>query len=207
MLTEQFGPCGFGWRMVITHDDYHVGHAHHLDDGSLLGNSIIHVLRGYLTYKVDDEWYDTSEQFGQTTFVGKNKHGMFTDEEAPKKSATDLQSKCAVLIGVAADIHLGLWDDNKYLNQVKEAFASKSPEALLVDEYIALIAAAKTREALEESMVLASPSGATWQQVLQSMGKTHRAQSQRAKQKYMEKLQSFGGTEGETTSSKPPTAE
>jgi hypothetical protein len=207
MLTEQFGPCGYGWKIIITGEEYRTGQAYHLTDGTLLGNAIVHVVRGHLTYKVEDEWYETSDQFGQTTFVGKNKNGLFTDEEAPKKSATDLMSKCASLIGVAADIHLGKWDDNKYVNQVKEDYAAKSSEAKLVDDFIALVEITKTREALEEIMILASPSGATWQQVLQSMGTTHRAQSQRAKQKYMEKLQSFGSIEGDTTSSNPSAVE
>ncbi len=194
MLTEQFGPCGQGWRVVIAREDYQIGHAFHLADGSLLGNAIIHVVRGALMYRVDGEWFETSEQFGQTTFVGQNKNGLFTDEEAPKKSATDLMSKCASLIGVAADIHLGKWDDNKYVTQIKEDYAAKSAEAVLIDEYIALVNAAKDREELEETVVHSAPDGRTWQQVLKAIGETHRGQTQRAKQKYMEKMQTFSQT-------------
>ena len=37
--------------------------------------------------------------FGQTTFVGANKHGLFTDEEAPKKSLTDATNKALSMLG------------------------------------------------------------------------------------------------------------
>src|SRR5690606_33640239 len=64
-------------------------------------------------------------QFGQTTFVGRNKNGFFTDEEAPKKSLTDAMSKCLSLLGFSADIHLGRFDDNKYVNDLRQEFAEK----------------------------------------------------------------------------------
>ena len=195
MLTEQFGPCGVGWRVVITNEDYVPGNTFYMDDGSIIGNTITHVVRGYLTYLCDGEWANTSEQFGQTTYVGKNKYGMFTDEEAPKKSATDLMSKCASLIGVAADIHLGLFDDNKYVNAVKEQFEAGSPEAQLIDGYIAVITAAADRKALEATLNEEAPNGVTWQKVLETLAKTHISMVQKAKQQYAKKLRSFAPAE------------
>jgi len=72
----------------------------------------------------EGQWYQTSPQFGQTMLVGENKYGSFMDEEAPKKSITDCISKCAVLLGIGADVHLGLFDDNKYVNQRKQEEAA-----------------------------------------------------------------------------------
>ena len=91
----------------------------------------LHIVRGHIEYKQDGDadWSSTSPQFGQTMLVGENKYGTFTDEEAPKKSITDCISKCAVLLGIAADVHLGLFDDNKYVNQRKAEEASAAPEA------------------------------------------------------------------------------
>lgn len=114
-LTELFGPAGIGWKFVIENEDWI--HGHFLDAQT---RTIVHVIRGHIEYFYDPgdggDWYSTGPQFGQTTFVGTNSKGIFTDEEAPKKSVTDCLTKCAVLLGFASDIHLGLWDSNKYIN-------------------------------------------------------------------------------------------
>jgi hypothetical protein len=115
--TEEFGPNGIGWGVDITDEQYVPGG--HLTDTD---KTIIHVVRGYVWYMQEGTRYQTSEQFGQTTFVGKNKYGVFTDEEAPKKSVTDMMLKCLSLLGFSADIFLGHWDDNKYVNDVRKQF-------------------------------------------------------------------------------------
>lgn len=128
-LTEQFGPCGTGWRFVL--EDEQIVEGHTLKNGD---KAKLHIVRGHLDYrqpfagafKVDDPWFSTSPQFGQTMLVDENKNGVFMDEEAPKKSITDCISKCAVLLGIAADIHLGLFDDNKYVNERKAEEAQKA---------------------------------------------------------------------------------
>lgn len=115
-LTEMFGPCGIGWRLVLEDEKYVLGKT--LSNGD---RSINHVVRCHLEYRIDvgaAEWYATGPQYGQTFFVGEHTSaGVFCDEEAPKKSITDCLGKCAVLLGFGADIHLGLWDANKYVNQ------------------------------------------------------------------------------------------
>lgn len=120
-LTESFGPCGKGWRFVL--DDERIEEGHTLKNGD---RSKVHIVRGHLSYVMGGQWYDTSPQFGQTMLVDENKYGVFTDEEAPKKSITDCIGKCAVLLGVGADVHLGLFDDNKYVNERKAESANSS---------------------------------------------------------------------------------
>jgi hypothetical protein len=61
--------------------------------------------------------------------VDENKYGVFTDEEAPKKSITDCIGKCAVLLGVGADVHLGMFDDHKYVNERKAEVAGTAQDA------------------------------------------------------------------------------
>lgn len=137
-LTEQFGPCGVGWRMVIEDDRMEEGHT--LKDGSICK---IHVVRGHLEYVLDGEWRSTGPQFGQTTFVGQyQSSGTYTDEEAPKKSITDCMTKCAVMLGVCADIHLGLFDDNKYVNNRREEVEKKSASMAKQDKDLERISAA-----------------------------------------------------------------
>lgn len=145
-LTELFGPCGQGWRIIVEDEKY--------VEGAPLTetcNAIVHVLRGRLEYRVPEQegtsfavtadygekgaptsrvtapavWVATGSQFGQTDFVYKNKNGVQTDEEAPKKSMTDLTSKLAVLVGIGADVHLGRYDDNKYVAELQQEFAAR----------------------------------------------------------------------------------
>lgn len=119
-LTEAFGPCGKGWKFVL--DDERVETGHTLKNGD---KSKLHIVRGHLEYLSAGAWHSTSPQFGQTMLVGENKNGTYTDEESPKKSITDAISKCAVLIGIGADVHLGLFDDSKYVNDRKREIAAE----------------------------------------------------------------------------------
>lgn len=121
--TEQFGPCGIGWGVTVVDEQIIVG-APHMQDGVVIANDTIHKLHVKFWYVLDGVRGEI-EQFGQTQMVGKNKNGFYTDEEAPKKSMTDAMSKCLSLLGFSADIHLGLYDDNKYVAEMKEKFADR----------------------------------------------------------------------------------
>lgn len=109
--TALWGPIGGKWGPVVEDEKYVNG-----ADGT-----IVHVLRIRLRHP-DGEF----PSYGQTTFVGKNKNGQFTDEEAPKKSLTDAISKALSMLGFSADVFLGLYDDNKYVNDRKQEFAGPS---------------------------------------------------------------------------------
>ncbi|TYO65424.1 hypothetical protein FXV83_15930 [Bradyrhizobium hipponense] len=109
--TAQFGPLGLGWGWNVIDEKYQPGH----------DKEVIHVVRIKLWYMLDGQRGEI-EHFGQTTFVGKNRNGWFTDEEAPKKSLTDAISKSLSGLGFAADIHLGMYDDNRYVNDLKRDF-------------------------------------------------------------------------------------
>lgn len=118
--TEIFGPCGIGWGVKVLDE--------RLLDGAPLSktpDAVAKVHRVHIQF-----WYMLDgargeiEHFGQTEFVGENKNGAFTDEEAPKKSLTDAMTKALSLLGFAADIHMGLFDDSKYVNSVRERFAT-----------------------------------------------------------------------------------
>jgi hypothetical protein len=57
--------------------------------------------------------------------VSKNGH---VDDEAPKKSLTDAVGKCLSLLGFAADVHMGLWDGDKYTAEAaKQKPETKAP--------------------------------------------------------------------------------
>jgi hypothetical protein len=118
--TEVFGPMGIGWGVEIIDEAIMDGAP--LDDAG--NRERIHKVRVKLWYRLGEERGEVV-QFGQTTFVGRNKNGFFTDEEAPKKSLTDAMSKCLSLLGFSADIHLGRYDDNKYVEEVAAEFREK----------------------------------------------------------------------------------
>lgn len=117
--TEAFGPCGLGWGVTV------------LDERVLDGADGVKVHRVHveLWYVLDGK-RGAIQHFGQTEFCGKRASGnWYTDEEAPKKSLTDAMTKALSLLGFAADVHLGLYDDNKYVAGLKAEFGSeKTPE-------------------------------------------------------------------------------
>lgn len=111
-LTGQFGPCGIGWGFVITKEDFKTGN----------NGDIIHSVEIGLWYKLDGEKSELIPGKGATTFSGSYQSGPFTDEDAEKKSVTDALTKATQLIGMSADIFGGLWDDCKYIAELKEKY-------------------------------------------------------------------------------------
>lgn len=134
-LTEKFGPIGTGWGYEIIDDSYHTGHpfsnnyqdkkGNHLET-NYQGNTIIHKVKLRLWYMDGETQRYVGPHYGLTTFVGEYKSGPFTDEEHAKKSVTDALGKCASLLGLAADVHMGLHDDNKYVNDLRTKLNEKA---------------------------------------------------------------------------------
>ena len=163
--TEFFGPKGIGWGVEILAADYCNGAPFIDEKHGVIGHEKVHVLRIKLWYTIDvrgkDGLFDAVRgeiiSFGQTTFVGKNKHGIFTDEEAPKKSLTDAESKALASLGFSADIHLGLYDSNKYVNDLKARIEqAERPKGPSVDEVRAAMESAPTLDALKAAGALAA---------------------------------------------------
>lgn len=125
--TETFGPCGTGWGINVLSEEVFTG-APHVIEGQVVAHDMIHKVHARLWYVLDGKRGEV-EQFGQTQIVGRNKNGFYTDEEAPKKSLTDAMSKCLSLLGFSADIHLGLYDDNKYVAQLQQDFAPRASDS------------------------------------------------------------------------------
>lgn len=142
--TERFGPCGTGWGINVLSEEVFTGAPHLNSEGQVIANDMIHKVHARLWYVLDGVRGEV-EQFGQTQIVGKNKNGFYTDEEAPKKSLTDAMSKCLSLLGFSADIHLGMYDDNKYVAELQEEFAPRVTEdqAKQINELIEEVGADK----------------------------------------------------------------
>jgi hypothetical protein len=117
-MTEEFGPVGIGWGV---------------------GEPQFQVVPGpegeVLVYCTASVWFKMGDEISQTIYgvggdkvVGKNKYGLATDDEAFKKAFTDAVTNALKLIGVGADVHMGLFDDNKYVNSMREEFAETPAE-------------------------------------------------------------------------------
>ena len=119
-LTEKFGLCGKGW--MVKHYDTRVVE-------SKTGVVAVYVLLSLL-YKEqgDTEWNEVGPHYGGDVAFDsvkperqrKNTDGTINtvecDDEAFKKAYTDAFSKCCSWLGLGGDIHDGLCDGNKYLN-------------------------------------------------------------------------------------------
>lgn len=134
-LTEIFGPVGegFGWDIVA-------------EDFTPIGDEVLHWCR--IKFWHTDR-ANTFDSYGQTKALMKTRNGFMSDEDAPKKSLTDAVIKAASHVGIAANIFLGRWDDQKYVEQVDDKFrAAESGGA--VDRIKTAIAECATTDALSK---------------------------------------------------------
>jgi hypothetical protein len=160
--TETFGPKGIGWGSIILDEKYVEGAPLIHKEQVLAHREIVHVVRIELWYALKDTRRGAVQAFGQTTFVGSNKHGFFTDEEAPKKSLTDAESKALASLGFSADVHLGLFDDNKYVSDLKaksdeaEKAAKQEAYSAMRAEIFGAVESAATLDALKASTAKAA---------------------------------------------------
>lgn len=108
-LTEIFGPVGegFGWRILV-------------EGFQPLGEKTLHWCR--IEFWHTDR-VNVFESYGQTLAAYPTSSGGFmVDEDAPKKSLTDAIIKAASHLGIAANIFLGRWDDQKYVAAVNAEY-------------------------------------------------------------------------------------
>ena len=102
-LTEQFGPCGVGWRYEVVDKQLSPG-----ADGTVA--AFVDIL---LYCKECEEWGAGIPGTGGSMFVAKEDRGLYTDDECFKKALTDAISVAAKALGVGADIYFAA-DRTKY---------------------------------------------------------------------------------------------
>jgi hypothetical protein len=124
-MTEEFGPCGKGWG--VGKPDFQVVPG---PEGEVLvfcTASVWWLETDAASAPMGDNPIHTVYGVGGDKAVGKNKYGLATDDEAFKKAYTDAVTNALKMIGVAADIHMGMFDDSKYVNAMREEFADEAP--------------------------------------------------------------------------------
>jgi hypothetical protein len=114
-MTEHFGPCGVGWG--FSEPKFQVVPA---SEGQIA------------VYCWLDLWYSHEGKIsapvpgvGGDMVVIKQSSGLRTNDEAFKAAFTDAISNAMKHIGMSADVHMGLFDDHKYVREVKEEIAAE----------------------------------------------------------------------------------
>lgn len=109
-LTEQFGPCGIGWKYEIIKE--------WLEPGA--NGEIAAFVDINLFIKVDGEWSAAIPGTGGSMYVVKERNGLYTDDEAFKKALTDAISVSCKALGFAADVYWNA-DSTKYSQRATQA--------------------------------------------------------------------------------------
>ena len=111
-LTEQFGPCGIGWKYIITKQ--------WLEEGA--NGEIAAFTNIELYIKWNGEWSEAIPGTGGSAFVTKERSGLYTSDECFKMALTDAISVACKSLGMAADVY---WesDRTKYDTQEKQSNA------------------------------------------------------------------------------------
>lgn len=165
-MTEVFGPYGLGWGLTEAP----------VFDTRVFNDSM-------LVYCTLGLWYvdpETNERscpvygVGGDVVAGKRNNGkLFIDDEAYKKAYTDALGNAFKFVGVAADIHMGMFDDSKYVQEQQAAFEreddtlGKSVDAMqdrikaatTMDELIALNAEINIVGGIKEQLAAARRGG------------------------------------------------
>lgn len=139
--TETFGPVGIGWGWEEIENQYVAGvwcskvrlWYKTPDQAAISEMKLLESpekLNDYIKGKIQAPTVmGQVEQWGQTQMEGTNKHGAFVDEEAPKKAVTDAVTKCLSYLGFGGDVHMGLFDDSKYVEALKAENSKQTARA------------------------------------------------------------------------------
>lgn len=135
-LTEEFGACGLGWKYSKPELQFVPG-----------ANGEISVFASLDLYiKIGDAWSDPIPGIGGAMFTAKEKSGMYTDDEAPKKAVTDALSVACKSLGIGADVYFEK-DSTKYQaaakNTTERIITALDREQIIGDIYQACGGAAK----------------------------------------------------------------
>mgnify|MGYP000844601108 CR=1 FL=1 len=94
-LTEQFGPCGIGWKYEITRQWTENGAKGEI---SAFCNILLYI-------KVNDQWSDGIPGTGGSAFVANESKGPYTSDECYKMALTDALSVSCKALGMGADVY------------------------------------------------------------------------------------------------------
>jgi hypothetical protein len=106
-MTEHFGACGVGWGIDEPKFQIVPG-----NDGQIAVYCWVSIW-----IKDGDTVSAPIHGVGGDMVVVKQQAGLRTDDEAFKKAFTDAVGNAMKHLGMSADVHMGLFDDSKYVNE------------------------------------------------------------------------------------------
>lgn len=109
-MTAQFGPVGQGWGYSVSHS------VERISDDYVLAIADVTIW----THGEGERRNDYGPVRGMSPILEKNRY----DDDAGKKAMTDALTKGLSHLGLSADVFLGLYDDNKYVQRVAQQFAN-----------------------------------------------------------------------------------
>lgn len=112
-LTEVFGPVGLGWYAPIKNKEIIEG-----ANGEKIAIVDINLFVNYKKpYNLNEDlWSEAIEGTGGSSFVAKEKSGLYVNDECFKMAYTDALSVACKSLGMGAKVY---WGDSKY-NQPEE---------------------------------------------------------------------------------------
>jgi hypothetical protein len=105
---------------------------------------------------------------------------MAPDDEAFKKAYTDAINNALKYVGVGADIHMGQFEDSKYMKEVAAQFAPTLPEEAELAEFIQAVSIAHTPDDLASLLE-------RYKAAINTVGAVKPAEKARAVQAYKER--------------------
>ena len=140
-MTDAFGPCGIGWKYVITKQWIET-----------YGQEVKAFCNIDLFIKVDGEWSDAIPGTGGSSLVAVERSGLYVSDEAYKMALTDALSVAMKALGVAADVYyskdkVGQFD-TKYEQQsyVAQQPVQHQPQAQQAQQVQAVVGEAQYKE-------------------------------------------------------------
>ena len=121
-LTEVFGPCGLGWYAPITNRE--------IIEGANDEKIAIVDINLFVNYKAPydlkkDLWSEPITGTGGSSFVAKEKNGLYTSDECFKMAYTDALSVACKSLGMGAKVY---WGDSKYSTSKEPMTLEKAKE-------------------------------------------------------------------------------
>ena len=122
VMTDTFGAVGFGWSFKIV--DQWIGEGANNEKCAFTNIDLF--------IKVDDVWSDAIPGTGGSSFVAKEKNGLYTSDEAFKMSLTDALSVAMKVLGVGANIYSNGNDFTMSSKPVSKEFISEQQVLTLI---------------------------------------------------------------------------
>ena len=115
VMTDTFGPVGEGWNWKCKYT--------YTEKAVFAEVSVAHKTVPYHTNAIGGAKWDWYGPVSSVQALIKKNGGL--DDEAPKKAMTDALTKAFSHLGVSADVFLGMFDNSKYVEDMKEKFSQK----------------------------------------------------------------------------------